>query len=801
MPSIDLTLLSLYRLNGQESSSLPGLLIMSPPKRAARGREREQLIVSLLLNGNTPFTTAEYMQLASQAASTFYESAGSLTSAMRAAAENVNQILLERNLSTTGRGQYALASLTLAALRESQLTILQCGPTHVLHLHGAETKRMHDPALSGKGLGLGPTVEQYFSQLSLTSGDRLLLSPKLPGAWEGALESDRGLPALEATRKRLLALVNGDVNAALIQVSEGTGTITLHRPTTTERASTPLPTTAPVLSAPSAGSASETLNSAPSESPEPSSVLSDAFLAHALGRVPSPNDGPSAYAIPPTLKVEDDEELVEQLAEAVMPRAFPASIPRLPSSADEMDEPEFALPPIEETVVPRVPSQSRRRAARAAVSGLEGWRNVSARLSAGLERFLPRLLPSAEQTQTSGLSGTAMIFISILVPLVVVVAMFVVYTKFGRSSLYDSYLTQANSFAQQALNESDPVRQREAWENALQRVAQAEAFDQTAETLTLRQQAQTQLDSLLGVKRLTFTPAFAVELTAQISRMAASETDLYMLDATQGRVLRAAQTSRGYEPDANFDCSPGQHGGATSGPLVDLLTLPRLNTLNSTVVGVDAGGVLLYCSPGQVPQALPLVAPSTNWGRVTAFTLEGDKLYVLDAPSRAVWVYQSKDSSFPDAPYFYFGSQIPELQDAIDIVVSGDDLYLLHADGHMTHCIFSRIENVPTRCDSPVALLNPFPAYGAVNAFTQAHFTQMSLAALTDGSLFLLDADGQSVYRLGYKSFELLDILRAQSGTANPFPSASPFGAMTISPNHVLYIAVGGQVYVSNESP
>ncbi len=796
MPSIDLTLLSLARFNGQESPSLPGLLVASPPKRAARGREREQLIVSLLLNGNTPFTSAEYMQLASGAAATFYESAGSLTSAMRATAESLNQILLERNLASTGRGQYALALLTLCALRESQLTVLQCGPTHVLHLHGAEARRIHDPALSGKGLGLGPMVEQYFSQLSLTAGDRLLLSPKLPGAWEGALESDRGLPALDETRKRLLALVNGDVNAALIQVSDGAGTISLQRPTTTDQ-STPAP-----ASAPSAGEASEALKPAPSES-DASSVLSDAFLAHALGRVPPANDAPSAYAIPAIdEQTQTDEELVEQLAEAVMPRAFPASIPRLQPSADEMDEPEFALPPIEElsAPAPRAPSQSRRRAARVAVSGFEGWRNISTRLGAALEKFLPRLLPSAESTQPAETSSVGMIFIALIVPVVVVTAMFVVYTKFGRSALYDTYLTQARGFAQQALGESDPVRQREAWENTLQRVAQAEAFDQTADTLTLRQQAQSQLDILLGVKRLSFTPAFSVALVAQISRMAASETDLYMLDATQGRVLRAAQTNSGYEPDQNFDCSPGQHGGATSGPLVDVLTLPRLNTLNSTVVGVDAGGVLLYCSPGQIPQALPLVAPSTNWGRVTAFTLEGDKLYVLDAPSRAVWVYLSKDSAFPDAPYFYFGSQIPELTDAIDITVSGDDLYLLHADGHMTHCIFSRIENVPTRCDSPVTLLNPFAAYGTLNAFAQAHFTQMSLAALTDGSLFLLEADGQSVYRLGYKSFELLDILRAQTGNGNPFP-ASPFGAMTISPNHVLYIAVGGQVYVSNESP
>ena len=55
---IDLNILSLYRLNGQEQNSLPGLAAFAPPRKAARGREREPLFVSLLLNGNTPFSAA-----------------------------------------------------------------------------------------------------------------------------------------------------------------------------------------------------------------------------------------------------------------------------------------------------------------------------------------------------------------------------------------------------------------------------------------------------------------------------------------------------------------------------------------------------------------------------------------------------------------------------------------------------------------------------------------------------------------------------------------------------------------------
>ena len=158
-------------------------------------------------------------------------------------------------------------------------------------------------------------------------------------------------------------------------------------------------------------------------------------------------------------------------------------------------------------------------------------------------------------------------------------------------------------------------------------------------------------------------------------------------------------------------------------------------------------GNLLYCAPGQVAQAIPLPPPDTNWGRVTAFTMDGGNLYVLDAPARAVWVYTGKDGTFIDRPYFFFGGQTPEKQDVIDLVVSGDDLYMLHADGHLSTCSYSRIESKPTRCQDPAPLVNPFAAYQDTDLFASAHFTQLLFNALPDKSILFLDADTQGVLR------------------------------------------------------
>jgi hypothetical protein len=57
--NLDLTLTSLYRINGQEIASLPGLFTQIPPQNAARGREKDRLVVYLLLTGNSTFTTSE----------------------------------------------------------------------------------------------------------------------------------------------------------------------------------------------------------------------------------------------------------------------------------------------------------------------------------------------------------------------------------------------------------------------------------------------------------------------------------------------------------------------------------------------------------------------------------------------------------------------------------------------------------------------------------------------------------------------------------------------------------------------
>ena len=292
MTTLDLTLLPLYRLNRRELTALPGLLAVTPPRKAARGREHDRLIVYLVLTGNATLSTAEYLQLTSQTASKFFETPGALTTAMRTATEALNHTLLDRNLGSTGRGQYTVGWLVLAVLRGAQCTLLQSGPTHIYTLGSEAITHTHDPTLSGKGLGLSQAAPSYFTQTDLQPGDRLIFSGKLPDKWEGAL-NQVGRDSIEATRRKLLSFSQDDVNAVILSAKEGTGELTVMRPAPSARPapkeiSTASPTGAENL--PSLGKQASASPAAPPEASTPDDVEPEEDVAEFT---------PSAYSIPP----------------------------------------------------------------------------------------------------------------------------------------------------------------------------------------------------------------------------------------------------------------------------------------------------------------------------------------------------------------------------------------------------------------------------------------------------------------------------------------------------------------------
>ncbi|MBE0672337.1 MAG: hypothetical protein IH588_17315 [Anaerolineales bacterium] len=810
--ALDLTLAPLYRINGQEIANLPGLLALTPPTQAARIRTQDRLLVYLLLTGNAVFSSSEYLQVAQDAANAFYQTSGSTTSALRAATELVNKTLLDRNMSTSGRGQYTNGWLTLAALRDSQCTISISGPMHVYWFGQNDSRHIHEPSSSGKGLGISQNTNLHYGQITLSAGDRILLAGRIPGAWESTLDDSRP-SSLDAMRRRLITLTRDDLNSVLLQATDGTGRFNFFNGTAEIKEEKPKEEPAP----PALISSLPHLQEAESTPDEPESVPETIDYPQEAAPSGAHYVQPSAYAIPP----QEEKALVPEnplahLPRNTLPREFPSSIPRaqpkpqtdIPETVEVVEAPvpaveEKNIPPqkVTEPESPREPSLRTRQTAKMLANGIQAARSLSATLGEKFRNFLPRLLPSSEAVNNPVPSSTLMFFMAVLIPLMVVVVLVVVYLRYGRSEQYDAYLRQAQENKAQAVALTNPVEQRIAWENVLLNVEIAESHRETNETITLRQEAEANLDKLLGITRLQFNAAFSSKPNINISRMAANETDLFLLNAANGEALRAfpAPGGRGFQLDTTFNCRPGVYGNYTVGQLVDILALPGLNTINATMLGIDANGLLLYCAPGMVAQAVPLPTPDTNWGHVTAFILENGNLYVLDAPSRAVWVYNGKDGTFVDQPYFFFGKQTPT-QDVIDFIVTGDELYMLHGDGHLSICSYTRVESSTSQCQDPLPLVNPFGAYQGSDLFSTAHFTQLLFAAPPDPSILLLDADSRGVMRFSPRSLELQNQFRPMTGAANPI-SSGPAGAVAVSPNHVLYLAVDGQVYFATNMP
>ena len=90
MTTFDLNILPIHRNNGQEAPDLPGLLAVTPPRKTARGRENDTLLLYLMLSGNAAFSAAELRTLINKTATAFYQTTGSLTFAMRKIADDLD---------------------------------------------------------------------------------------------------------------------------------------------------------------------------------------------------------------------------------------------------------------------------------------------------------------------------------------------------------------------------------------------------------------------------------------------------------------------------------------------------------------------------------------------------------------------------------------------------------------------------------------------------------------------------------------------------------------------------------------
>jgi hypothetical protein len=736
--SFDLLILPLVRTAGHERPEVPGLLVAIQPRRPARFRDHDQLLLYFAQAGGAPLSLEQVANMLESLAKTYYNTPGTVTTAQKAVAEALNQYLLDRNLKNAATSQSVTGLLAQIVLRESRLYLAQSGPTKALNLSNGEANLIHEPRLAGQGMGITRTTPVHFTMLSLASNAVLVISPHLPVEWTPALLQAQGSQTQgpESLRRRLLSNAGPEVNAILLQAQPGKGQLRLLRPVRTARPTSPVP----MAVLPSATQPTESSQALPDQKTD--------------------------------LPGEDHPIPVEEIQPKPAPRpAQPvASLATAPAPIPASKQPSSRQPqsPAGTTI---------------AASLSKFFRKVMVSLGSLARRILP-------DESLFSLPPATMAFIAIAVPMVVVTVAAVTYFQRGRAAQYEVYITQARQAAQTAVSRTDPVELRQAWQATLIHLDQAEAYQSTQESKDMRKQAQAALDDIEGVERLDFKDALVDQLaeTALISRMVTAGDDLYLLNLAEGVVLRALLTNEGYRIDPTFLCGPGAYEGNIVGALIDIAPLPRGNELDADVLAIDGSGNLLYCIPGDDPQAFSMQPPDINWGTPLAVTVDTGDLYILDPQKNAVWIYRNMNVA--DPPRQFFGEEIPPMQDVIDLAVNVNDLFLLHEDSHLTTCEYSGLAESPTRCDDPAIFSDPRPGRQSGATISDASFNEILFSPPPDPSIFLLDPNTKTIYH-----FSVRLTLQRLYQSLNPLPEG-PVTAMAIDKNNrTAFLAIGNQVY------
>ena len=390
------------------------------------------------------------------------------------------------------------------------------------------------------------------------------------------------------------------------------------------------------------------------------------------------------------------------------------------------------------------------------------------------------------------LSALSKWLIAILVPLLLVGLTTFIYLSQGQGNEYGYFLAQAEASANNAaLMQTDDLK-REGWNQTIQWLDKAAAYQKSDEVNALYLRARLALDELDGAKRLIYKPAFATGLypDMNVSNIISLNRDLYLLDQTSGDVRHLTLQSRGYTLDEEFQCGPGTFGGVEVGKLVDMLAIPINNPAKAPILAIDAAGNILFCAVGVSPTAASLLPPDGGWQDLESIAFDSGRLLALDSSANAIWIYRGFSSSFDQVPDSYFDDMPVQLQDAVDLAVSGDELFLLHADGHSSHCLASQISG-SISCDDPYPYQDLIGGDTGID-FANLTFNQLAYSPPPDPSIYFLEPETAELYQFSLR-LNLNQVLR--SGLSDGSLPTDRATAFAVAANRQVFLAFGNAVY------
>ncbi len=742
------------------------LCTASAGKGAARGREEDSLIIKLWPSDAVSLSDEVLNQTLSKLAAAFFKTSGSVTNAMRSLADGLNKTLLSGNSQLQDKDSWQTTSLLMGVVHHETLFIGINGKAEALLVRKNGREHFFDAELDPRGLGLSSVVHPRFFQTSVTDGDFMLLAQEIPA---DLLASER-LNADTASLGEFVPLLGG---TEVIRLTYGEGLSLKAR--------------LEAKASPEIQETKETENKqGEPEAPEEQEL-----------------EWPEEVLETPELEEENGS-----LAEDLFRNVPLVSHSTVPEKKPETQPEEPAVAPVEPEIIPEalvVEAKNAEEAPSAPIFDGEQFKTDAlhrvakgASVLKGVDEKIETIFQkSREKKREEGkpvteLSALSKWLIAILVPLLLVGLTTFIYFSQGQGNEYSYYLAQAEASANNAaLMQTDELK-REVWNQTIEWLDKAAAYQKSEEVNALYLRARLALDELDGAKRLIYKPAFAAGLfpDMSVSNIISLNRDLYLLDQTSGEVRHLTLQSQGYSLDEAFRCGPGSVGGVQVGKLVDMLAIPINNPAKAPILAVDAAGNLLYCAVGSNPTAAVLLPPDGGWQELKSIAFDAGKLLVLDSAANAIWIYRGFSSNFDQVPVSYFDAMPVKLQEAVDLAVSGDELFLLHADGHSSHCLASQISGSVT-CE------DPYPYQGGVDGgagvdLASLKFSQMAYSPPPDPSIYFLEPETAELYQFSLR-LNLNQVLRpGLSDGSLPTAKATAFA---VAANRQVFLAFGNAVY------
>ncbi len=195
----------------------PGTLAQTAPRRSARGRSDDYLLLTLRLHSPRPVAPGHLDHLAKLSADAFYGAPGTVTSALREAASIVNDHLIDSNQSGSEPTNLQ-GSLLSGVLRGGDLYIGQSGIGQAILIRPGQVVRFQSEEASQRPLGVSIAPFVRYHHIEVLPGDLLILSGVSPELWSDSTLSGLTTLELDQAIDRLVAASNQDLTGLLARI-------------------------------------------------------------------------------------------------------------------------------------------------------------------------------------------------------------------------------------------------------------------------------------------------------------------------------------------------------------------------------------------------------------------------------------------------------------------------------------------------------------------------------------------------------------------------------------------------------